>query len=80
MMREINYLAFNMHLALSTILLTLLSANIIVLSDAMSVISFSPILATILGSNPAKASLCYKAKYIYIWKRKKREKKADEDC
>lgn len=52
-----------MHLELSTIHLTLPSANIIALLDAMSVISFSPILATTLGSNPEKASLCYKPKY-----------------
>jgi len=55
-----------MHLALSTILLTLLSANIIALSDAMSVISFSPILATILASNPANASLYMLQTQIYI--------------
>uniref|UniRef100_A0A9I9EI14 Uncharacterized protein n=1 Tax=Cucumis melo TaxID=3656 RepID=A0A9I9EI14_CUCME len=46
-----------MHLALSTMHLTLLSTSIMALSDAISVISFSPMLATILGSNPAKASL-----------------------
>lgn len=50
-------LALAMHLALSIMHLTLLSANMIALLEAISVISFSPILATSLGSNPAKASL-----------------------
>lgn len=50
-------LAFSMHLALSIMHPTLLSANMIALFDDISVISFSPILATLLGSNPEKASL-----------------------
>lgn len=51
-------LACIMHLALSTMHLTLLSANIIALLEAISMISFSPIFATVLGSNPANVSLC----------------------
>lgn len=50
-----------MHLALSSMHLTLLSANIIALSDDISKISFSPILATTFGSNPAKACLYYQS-------------------
>lgn len=50
-------LAFNMHLALSIMHLTLLSANIIALLEDISSTSLSPILATELGSNSAKASL-----------------------
>lgn len=50
-------LAFSMHLALSTMQLTLLSANIIALFDDISWISLSPILATISGSKPKKDSL-----------------------
>lgn len=49
--------ALVMHLALSTIHLTLLSCSIIALFDAISVISFSPILATRFGSNSQNASL-----------------------
>ena len=47
-----------MHLALSTMHLTLQSANESALFDAISMISFSSILATVYGSNPAKTSLC----------------------
>lgn len=55
---ELLKLACTMHLALSTMHLTLLSANITALLEAISMISFSPIFATVLGSNSAKASLC----------------------
>lgn len=51
-----------MHLALSTMHLTLLSANMMALSDDISLISLSPILATISGSKPEKASLYYQPK------------------
>ncbi|PRQ40546.1 hypothetical protein RchiOBHm_Chr4g0437201 [Rosa chinensis] len=47
-----------MHLALSTMHLTLQSGNIKALLEAISSISSSPILATVFGSNPEKASLC----------------------
>jgi len=50
-------LAFVMHLALSTMHMTLLSAKESALFDAISIISFSSILATVLASNPAKTSL-----------------------
>lgn len=50
-------LTLRMHLAFSTMDLTRLSANIMSLLEAISMISFSPILATMFGSNPAKASL-----------------------
>lgn len=69
-----------MHLAFSTIHLTLLSCNIIALFDAISVISFSPIFATRFGSNSQNASLVYQmiktpindymynvTKYEYLW-------------
>ena len=46
-----------MHFALSTMHLTLLSANMSALLEAVSVISFSPIWATVFGSNPENASL-----------------------
>lgn len=46
-----------MHFALSTMHLTLFSAKLSSLSEAMSFISFSPILHTLLGSKPANASL-----------------------
>ena len=46
-----------MQLALSTMHLTLHSASISALLETMSVSSFSPILATLLASNPAKTSL-----------------------
>ena len=62
-----------MHLALSTMHLTLLSANMISLLDDISVISFSPILATVFGSNPQNASLYLltfwlKINQIYMYK------------
>lgn len=46
-----------MHFALSMMHLTLHSAKVSSLLEAISIISFSPILHTTLGSNPAKASL-----------------------
>lgn len=48
-----------MHLALSTMHLTLHSANIIAVLEDISRISFSPILATLFGSNPPNASLLH---------------------
>ena len=51
-------LAFIMHLALSTMHMILLSAKESALFDTISMISLSSILATVLGSNPAKTSLC----------------------
>lgn len=54
-----------MHLALSRMHLTLHSVNMIALLEVISAISVSPILATKLGSNPPKASLCHrKNQYI----------------
>lgn len=55
-----------MHLALSIMHLTLHSANIIALLEAISAISFSPILATLFGSNPKNASLSYKLNHKLI--------------
>jgi len=52
-------LTFIMHFALSTMHLTLQSGNRISLFDAISMISFSSILATVEESNPAKACLCH---------------------
>lgn len=54
-----------MHLALSRMHLTLHSVNMIALLEAISVISFSPILATKLGSNPPKASLCHRTNQYF---------------
>lgn len=50
-----------MHFALSTMHLTLQSGNRISLFDAIAMISFSSILATVIGSNPAKTCLCHHA-------------------
>lgn len=68
-----------MHLALSTMHLTLVSAKVSSLLEPISMISFSPILAIIFASNPEKASLRYNrntnsSNYINIFSEKKKKK------